>query len=441
MDHIETTLRLLEEFMSTPLPYRKVDFVVSENIQELATQSGSGEILIGEGHPEQLIERNAWIATVYVHEMAHFYWGSGPWWISEGAATFLQDVWRTAQDGTPLIPDFDVGGKCLTVLNLKHLEEPIYTDVTDCQYTMGALLFHDLHRALGEHSFRTGFRRLYLLSQHGDPSDECDGIRLTVCHVRAAFTERMPEETAEAARQVIDKWYDGEYPRYWTDTTTIIGNVLSRDGNPLDGIGLSLLSGKHGWYSTSLADGSFYFNVKQGAFKLQVHPPRGCNFEVWYGGEGRMVSSSDEAVELILAGPVPESIEIRLPISSDDVHCGALAIRGMFIAPDGERSVIPGTGRGLREFGQIVVFAGSTRLGEVDSYSEILPSETFEFKLLVADGLAVQLRFVGITNAGEWLELGWLGENGLTKDFSKAITFNLDGKDIEGVEITLQVLP
>ena len=154
-----------------------------------------------------------------------------------------------------------------------------------------------------------------------------------------------------------------------------------------------------------------------------------------------MVSSFDEAVELISDGSVSESIEIRLPVASDDLHCGAIAIRGMFILADDERSVIPGTGRELREFAQINVYANSTDLGDVDAYSEVSPFDAFKFELFVPDGLAVQLRFQGITKSGEWLEFGWLGENGLTEDFSEAVTFNLDGENIEGVEIELQALP
>ena len=437
MDHIETALRLLEKFMSAPLPYQKVDFVVSENIQKLSTQSGGGVVLMGDGYSEQLIERNDWVESSYVHEMAHFYWDSGPWWIKEGAATFLEDVWGTAQDGTPLLPDYAVYGRCGAVRNLKQFDEGVTDlELSACAYGMGALLFHDLHHSMGELSFRSGFRRLYLLSRHPDSRDECSGIRLTVCHVRAAFTEEMPEDASRAAREVIDKWYEGEYPRLHADSVTFRGKVLSRDGEPLDGIGLSLWSGHKSWYAATGVDGSFYVIVKQGAFKLLVHPPRGCIFESWYGGEGRLVSSRDEAVELMLDGSVSESIDIRLPVSSDDLHCGTIAIRGTFILADSERSE---TGRESRGFAQINVYAGSPGLGDVDSDSV---SDSYDnFELFVPDRLAVQLRLQGITRDGEWLELGWLGENGLTKDFSEAVTFNLDGEDIEGVEIRLQALP
>ena len=50
---------------------------------------------------------------------------------------------------------------------------------------------------------------------------------------------------------------------------------------------------------------------------------------------------------MILAGSVSESIEIRFPVSSHDLRCGARAIRGMFIVVHGEHSRIPGTGREL----------------------------------------------------------------------------------------------
>ena len=441
MDHIEESLRVLEEFMSAPLPYQQVTYVISQNIQHLATQSGDGRVLIGDDFPELRSDGSPTAFTVYVHEQAHFYWDSGPWWISEGAATFLEHVWETVNEGRTLYPEYDVDdrGICSTVLNFSQLEKAVTDlDRADCAYSMGALLFHDLHRTLGELSFRTGFRRLYMLSRHDDPRDECEGIRLNVCHVRAAFTGNAQEGTTEAARRVIDRWYEGEYPRFYTGEGRhwIHGIVLGSDGEPLQGITLFLWDGDRGISFNSNPDGSFEFRGATGILKLQVAPPRGCDFESWYGGEGRL-TGVDEAVELMSGDSLLERIEIRLPNSSDDLNCGALAIRGAFIFSDGAL-VVPGTGRELREFEQINVYAGSTDLGDVDSDAMFTPFDTIEFELFVSDGLAVQLRIQGITESGEWLEFGWLGEDGFTKDVSKAITFNLDGENIEGLEIELQ---
>ena len=79
-----------------------------------------------------------------------------------------------------------------------------------------------------------------------------------------------------AAREVIDKWYEGEYPAFETDTTTVHGNVLSSDGEPLQGITMVLRSGRESWHAISDRNGTFYIAAKQGAYKLQVFPPGGA---------------------------------------------------------------------------------------------------------------------------------------------------------------------
>ena len=44
-----------------------------------------------------------------------------------------------------------------------------------CNYTLGGRIFHELYRNMDELTFRQGFRRLYLLAQHDDGGDDCQG--------------------------------------------------------------------------------------------------------------------------------------------------------------------------------------------------------------------------------------------------------------------------
>ncbi len=436
MDHIATGLTILEEFMSTPLPTEQVNLIVSYNIEKLGTRNTQHLIFIPRQYTNS--DGSPVLGSVHFHELAHYYWYSGRLWIAEGTARFLDYTLFAALRGATPRPRFELHDRCSTILNLSQLEALGGDQPGGCAYPMGASLFWELYQDLGEHSFRTGFRRLYQLSQHDDPHDECTGIELNICHVRAAFMERTGEEVSDTANEVIDKWYDGEYPRL-EGTSGIHGIVLSSDGKPLQDIGMYLDLGNGAGYSTiSGADGKFSFGEAIGTYKLRVIPPEGCSFEGWYSG-AEQLTSIDRATKLVSDGSLSESIEIRIPVLSSDLHCGSLAIRGILVLPDRGISIIPGTGRELREFSEIRVYAEV--LEDIDSFIVFAPFNPFDFELFVPDGLTIKLRFQGITRSGEWLELGWLGEDGLTSDASKAVTFNPDGEDIEGVEIDLRALP
>ena len=69
-----------------------------------------------------------------------------------------------------------------------------------------------MYRNLDETTFRQGFRNLYLKRLADDPEDNCEGTRLDICHVRAAFKSEVPAEVAATVDRVIARWYDGSEP-------------------------------------------------------------------------------------------------------------------------------------------------------------------------------------------------------------------------------------
>ena len=70
-------------------------------------------------------------------------------------------------------------------------------------------MFLDLHETLGDEAFRSGFGRLYVAMRDEERDDECTGLELGVCYVRAAFVADAMPDSAALAEPVIARWYYG----------------------------------------------------------------------------------------------------------------------------------------------------------------------------------------------------------------------------------------
>ena len=77
---------------------------------------------------------------------------------------------------------------------------------------MGYGLFADLYKRLGDTEFRKGFGSLYTKMSNLEHDDECTGVERGVCYVRKAFVEDASPGFAEAADEVINRWYYGGEP-------------------------------------------------------------------------------------------------------------------------------------------------------------------------------------------------------------------------------------
>ena len=86
------------------------------------------------------------------------------------------------------------------------------TDEYRCNYALGSRLFVDLYHVLGENTFRQGFRSLYLKRLQDDPTDDCEGTGLSICHLEAAFKAGASDDVAAKVDDVVGRWYYGTVP-------------------------------------------------------------------------------------------------------------------------------------------------------------------------------------------------------------------------------------
>ena len=326
MDSLEQILLMLEELISVPFPVRHVNFVFTAAPDSSAYWYNSVDYVYG--WQESTVTENCFqdagyigYESVYAHEMAHYYWLGGHAWIEEGLADFIRDVRFTALRGVWIMPYRP--NTCTEFANIAELElaksNPFSVGIR-CDYILGNLLFHDLYRNIDHDSFRQSFRHLYLLSRFDDPDDRCEGTWLNVCHVREAFTKFVPANTAEDVQALIDKWYFGDFPRYWTDGMPwISGVVTGSDGKPLKDLELAVHAGDAYWSTVTDDNGEFSFSWRMGTFNLEILQPKGCQFARWYDGQG-LTSDRQNATDLIVDGRSLLA-PIKIQVSSKDISC------------------------------------------------------------------------------------------------------------------------
>ena len=227
MDLLKKAVGFIEMFMGTGFPLNQINYLF-----ENATPPSSSGFFRGANSGTHITSKPEVDGIDYspesayrhfVHETSHYYWRGNERWINEGAATFFEAVAENSAAGRPLSLK---RGPCIHARTIAELEtvdpEQVDPEFT-CNYRLGERIFHDLYRNMDETTFRLGFRRLYMLSQFDDPEDGCEGTKLNVCHVKAAFTTEVPEETAATAEKVINRWYDGSEPY---DLTHLDGSAV-----------------------------------------------------------------------------------------------------------------------------------------------------------------------------------------------------------------------
>ena len=220
MNLLEQAIRDVEEFMGAPFPQPQVNYLFAEATSGTGSNAGThitSRLKVDKvgytknehetGFPGESAYRH------FVHETSHFYWGnSDDNWLDEGPATFLESIFVGDITGESLTLE---RGPCPFVSAIAKLDSigPEQTDAEfTCNYRFGERIFHDLYRNMDETTFRLAFRRLYLLSQFDDPDDRCEGRRLTVCHLDAAFKKGASQEVASIIDTVINRWYHGTEP-------------------------------------------------------------------------------------------------------------------------------------------------------------------------------------------------------------------------------------
>ena len=201
MDLLEHAMRLQEEFMDVPYPESYAIVLIADVSDKGA---GGGPII----HLDPPLSDSG---SVIAHETAHAYWFSGPTWIVEGGASFMDSITRRARTGESLPEPVD---SCLLAENIAELvrlphdmEALVYP--SGCNYALGEGMFLELYRRLGEEAFRRGFANLYLLSRDDPRPYECIGIDNGLCYMKAAFVTDANPSDAAIAEEIIDRRYYG----------------------------------------------------------------------------------------------------------------------------------------------------------------------------------------------------------------------------------------
>ena len=212
MDILEHSVRTVERLLQVPLPARYVGVLFGDVVEQGApAQNFTTHIgMLARYDVDQDHYTADYSAILLAHEVAHFYWIDNSFWLDEGLANLTGVIAEHARSGRPLEP---VARLCREARDIRTLSRrPSHEYAFECHYSLSERFFLDLYRNLDEQVFLAALRNLYRLSQQDDPGDDCPGAKLTICHVRVAFTDDVPAESMAVAEKIIARWYDGTEP-------------------------------------------------------------------------------------------------------------------------------------------------------------------------------------------------------------------------------------
>ena len=204
MDYLEHAVRHHEDFMGGPLPTNYVIWYFDD-----WTSSGAhyGTHITSNPKRDPPVGEY-WRAPRHAaHEVAHYYWRDSRPWISEGGADMLAILSENARVGRPLEHNRDQCTLFNSISDLELAGGEKGSDGWDCNYWLGQRLFLDLYRTLGENTFQQAFRSLYLKRLRDDPTDDCEGTDLGICHLVAAFKADVSDEVAVQVDAIVARWY------------------------------------------------------------------------------------------------------------------------------------------------------------------------------------------------------------------------------------------
>ena len=238
MDHFEHTVRSIERFMGEPFPINYLALLYYDNQSRNANNNFTHLLLMAE---LDTVDGPDWHAGVIAHETAHWYWRSSSEgyqyqnWIAEGSAEFLRIISEHERVGRPLDP---IQPPCGFFDSISELEEanpsrefiPGKLTPRDCYYSLGERFFLDLYLALGDETFRTAYRTLYLRYQQDDRADGCGGPPLNVCRVEAVFKDGASAEVVAKVDKVIDHWYYGKVATHEGDRAELVALYRATGG-------------------------------------------------------------------------------------------------------------------------------------------------------------------------------------------------------------------
>ena len=210
IDYLEHSVTFMEEIMANPLPVNYVALFFTDAIPEDVGGKFFGTH-IGAQPDYDLVGATRWKHTPFAiaHEVAHYYWRGNKWdWIDEGLAVFLATLSENRRTGFPVEARKRPCSSAATIGELEAMfSEETGTEGSSCNYPLGEAIFLDLYHSLGEDTFSQGLRRLYLKDLHDDPTDECEGTQLRICHLISAFKTNASEDVAAKVDEVVSRRY------------------------------------------------------------------------------------------------------------------------------------------------------------------------------------------------------------------------------------------
>ena len=210
MDYLEHSVTFMEDVMGNPLPSNYLAVFFTDAIPEDVGGKHFGTHIGAQPHFD-LVGTARWKQTPFViaHEVAHRYWSGNKWdWIDEGLATFLAILAENRRTGFPVEARKRPCASAKTIGELEAIySEETGTEWDSCNYPLGEAMFLDLYQSLGEEAFAHGLRRLYAKELGDDPTDDCEGTELYICHLVAAFKDGASKNVASMVDEVVMRRY------------------------------------------------------------------------------------------------------------------------------------------------------------------------------------------------------------------------------------------
>ncbi len=211
LETLEEGVRIIEEFVGAPLPVSDVILLLVEpEFWDLPSRGQHHQVIFGPGNKPDVYSRSimqigivastAPVTTLY-HEIGHFYTSSGPAWLVEGSANFLE-AYVIAETGGINLEE-----------RLAYLEssnncdkENIWQHVNDyeaglCSYELGEKFFLGMYEALGPEVVAAAMRDLQPAALFVVGPDEDQ--------IYNAFLSNTPPEKEEAFMAVYRRYHGG----------------------------------------------------------------------------------------------------------------------------------------------------------------------------------------------------------------------------------------
>ena len=143
------------------------------------------------------------------HEVAHYYFKTGPSWFTEGGASFVS--YHLANDGNVPLVEFPDYCAEQGIDNLQSLNDVgSGPDWDTCRYPMGLHFLVALREAMGEDAWLSALRAFYLefgyeglyVSTADSPEDE---------EVYQVFMEHTPPELVDEVKDVFRRLHGGPF--------------------------------------------------------------------------------------------------------------------------------------------------------------------------------------------------------------------------------------